>query len=137
MTIESLPIELRMLAWSVVLGLVQLFAAAALMTRQRGMQWNAGARDGVPTPLTGVAGRLERAQRNFLETFPLFAAAALAVVLSGRSDAMTALGAQLYFWARVAYVPIYAAGIPYVRSLVWVVSVAGLLLVLHGLFQAV
>lgn len=134
MTIESLPIELRMLAWSVVLGLVQLFAAAALMTRQRGMQWNAGARDGVPTPLTGVAGRLERAQRNFLETFPLFAAAALAVVLSGRSDAMTALGAQLYFWARVAYVPIYAAGIPYVRSLVWTVSMAGLLLVLRGLF---
>ncbi|HUD41915.1 MAG TPA: MAPEG family protein [Dokdonella sp.] len=133
MTIESLPIELRMLAWSVVLGLVQLFAAAALMTRQRGMQWNAGARDGVPTPLTGVAGRLERAQRNFLETFPFFAAAALAVVLTGRSDAMTALGAQLYFWARVAYVPIYAAGIPYVRSLVWVASVVGLLLVLRGL----
>jgi uncharacterized MAPEG superfamily protein len=134
MTIESLPIELRMLAWSVVLGLVQLFAAAALMTRQRGMQWNAGARDGVPTPLTGVAGRLERAQRNFLETFPFFAAAALAVALTGRSDAMTALGAQLYFWARVAYVPIYAAGIPYVRSFVWAVSLAGLLLVLGGIF---
>lgn len=134
MTIESLPIELRMLAWSVVLGLIQLFVAAALMTRQRGMQWNAGARDGVPTPLTGVAGRLERAQRNFLETFPFFAAATLAVVLTGRSDAMTTLGAQLYFWARVAYVPIYAAGIPYVRSLVWTISVAGLLLVLRGLF---
>lgn len=134
MTIESLPIELRMLAWTVVLGLVQLFAAAALMTRQRGVQWNASARDGVPTPLTGIAGRLERAQRNFLETFPFFAAAVLAVALTGRGDAMTALGAQLYFWARVAYVPIYAAGIPYVRSLVWVASVAGLLLVLSGLF---
>lgn len=134
MTIESLPIELRMLAWAVVLGLIQLFAAAALMTRQRGMQWNASARDGVPTPLTGVAGRLERAQRNFLETFPFFAAAALAVVLTRRGDAMTALGAQLYFWARLAYVPLYAAGIPYVRSLVWVASVAGLLLVLRVLF---
>lgn len=134
MATESLPIEIRMLAWTVVLGLIHLFAAAALMTRQRGMQWNASARDGAPTPLTGVAGRLERAQRNFLETFPFFAAAALAVVLTGRGDAMTALGAQLYFWARVAYVPLYAAGIPYVRSLVWVASVAGLLLVLIGLF---
>lgn len=134
MTIESLPTELRMLAWAVVLGLIQLFAAAALMTRQRGLQWNAGARDGVPTPLTGVAGRLERAQRNFLETFPFFAAATLAVALTGRGDAMTALGAQLYFWARVTYVPLYAADIPYVRSLVWVASVAGLLMVLRGLF---
>lgn len=133
MTVESLPIELRMLAWATVLGLVQLFAAAALMTRQRGVQWNAGARDGVPTPLTGIAGRLDRAQRNFLETFPLFAATALAVALTGRGDAMTALGAQLYFWARVVYVPIYAAGISYVRSLVWVASVAGMLLVLRGL----
>ena len=133
MTIESLPIEIRMLAWAVVLGLIQLFAAAALMTRQRGMQWNASARDGVPTPLTGVAGRLERAQRNFLETFPFFAAAVLAVALTGRGDAMTAFGAQLYLWARVVYVPIYAAGIPYIRSLVWGASVAGLLMVLSGL----
>ncbi len=54
--------------------------------------------------------------------------------LTGRGDAMTALGAQLYFWARVAYVPLYAAGIAYVRSLVWAASVAGLLLVLGGLF---
>ena len=45
----------------------------------------------------------------------------------------TALGAQLYFWARVAYVPLYAAGIPYLRSLVWAVSVAGILMVLRGL----
>ena len=129
-----MPVEIQMLAWSILLGVAQLFIAAALMTRQRGLAWNASARDGDPPPLTGVAGRADRALRNFLETFPLFAAAALAVVATGRGDPATALGAQLWFWARVAYVPLYLGGIPYVRSLVWGVSLLGMLMVLWGLF---
>ncbi|WP_058835303.1 MAPEG family protein [Luteimonas abyssi] len=131
---ELLPVELRMLAWSVVLGFVQLALAAAAMTHVRGLAWNAGARDGQAKPLEGIAGRLERALRNFLETFPFFAAAVLAVLWAERADATSALGAQLYLWARVAYVPLYALGVPYVRSLVWVVSVVGLLMVLGRLF---
>ena len=127
-----MAIEIQMLAWSVLLGLAQLFLAAALMTRQRGLKWNASARDGDPPPLTGVAGRADRALRNFLETFPLFAAAALAVVATGSGDAGTAFGAQLWFWARVAYVPLYLAGIPYLRSLVWAVALFGMLRVLWG-----
>lgn len=129
-----MPVEIQMLAWSILLGVAQLFIAAALMTRQRGLAWNASARDGDPPPLTGVAGRADRALRNFLETFPFFAAAALAVVATGRGDPATALGAQLWFWARVAYVPLYLGGIPYVRSLVWGVSLLGMLMVLWGLF---
>lgn len=129
-----MPAEIQMLAWSILLALVQLFLAAALMTRQRGMKWNASARDGEAPPLTGVAGRADRALRNLLETFPLFAAAVLAVAVTGRSDAGTVFGAQLWFWARVLYVPLYLAGIPYLRSLVWAVALAGLVLVLAGLF---
>lgn len=129
-----MPVEIQMLAWSVLLGVVQLFIAAALMTRQRGLKWNAGARDGSPPPLTGVAGRADRAFRNFLETFPFFAAAALAVVATGTGDSVTALGAHLFFWARLAYVPLYLAGIPYVRSAVWGASLLGMLMVLSGLF---
>lgn len=128
-----MSIEIRMLAWAVVLGIVQLLLASTTMTAQRGTRWNASARDGTPAPLTGVAARLERALHNFLETFAFFAAAALAVVLTQRADAHTALGAQLYFWARVVYVPLYAAGIPYVRSLVWLVSMAGIVMVLWPL----
>lgn len=127
-----MAIEIQILAWSILLGLAQLFLAAALMTRQRGLKWNASARDGEPPPLTGVAGRADRALRNFLETFPLFAAAALAVVATGSGDAGTAFGAQLWFWARVAYVPLYLAGIPYLRSLVWAVALFGMLRVLWG-----
>ncbi len=126
-------IELQMLAWAIVLGLVQIGIAATLGTQQRGLGWNASARDGEPKPLTGVAARLDRASRNFLETFPFFIAAVLAVSLTQRTDAHTALGAQLYFWARVAYVPVYAAGIPYVRTLIWVVSIVGLVMVFKPL----
>lgn len=128
-----MPVEIQMLAWSVLLGVAQLFLAAALMTRQRGLKWNASARDGDPEPLTGVAGRADRAMHNFLETFPFFAAAALAVVATGSGDATTALGAQLWFWARVVYVPLYLAGIPYVRSMVWALALLGMLMVLSGL----
>ena len=129
-----MPVEIQMLAWGILLGVAQLFLAAALMTRQRGLEWNASARDGDPPPLTGVAARADRAFRNFLETFPFFAAAAVAVTATGSGDTGTALGAQLWFWARVLYVPLYLAGIPYVRSLVWGVALGGMLLVVLGLF---
>ena len=117
MEASSYTIELQMLAWAVVLGLVQLVVAASLSTQQRGLMWNAGPRDGEPKPLTGVAARMDRAFKNFLETFPFFAVAVLAVLVTGRSNGDTAMGAQLYFWARVAYVPLYAAGIPFLRTL--------------------
>lgn len=129
-----MTIELQLLVWTVLLGVVQLFLAAAMATQQRGLAWNASARDGTPEPLTGVAARLDRAFRNFLETFAFFAVAVLVVTVTQKANSHTALGAQLYFWARVAYVPLYAAGIPYVRTLVWAVSLAGLLMVLSPLW---
>lgn len=128
-----MAIELQMLAWAGVLGLVQVMLASAAITRERGTRWNASARDGQAPPPGLLAGRLQRAQANFLETFAVFAAAAIAVVVAGRQDSSTALAVQLYFWARLAYVPLYAAGIPYVRSLAWVVSLVGILMLLWAL----
>ncbi len=128
-----MDIEIRMLAWAMMLGLVQLLLAAAGMTLQRGVKWNASARDGEARPLAGVPGRLDRAWRNFLETFPFFAAAALAVIATGRQGQTSALAVQLYFWARVLYVPVYAAGIPYLRSVVWGVSMLGIAMLLWTL----
>ncbi|HEY0333567.1 MAG TPA: MAPEG family protein [Stenotrophomonas sp.] len=134
MNIEALPVELRVLAWSVALGLLQLMLAAGASTAQRGSKWNVSARDGTPPALAGVAARLDRALRNFLESFAFFAVAALAVVAAQRTDGHSALGVQLYFWARVLYVPLYAFGVPVVRSLVWTVSIVGIVLVLWPLF---
>jgi len=129
-----MAIELQMLVWSVVLGLVVIGIAATLGTQQRGLGWNVGPRDGIPTPLTGIAARMDRASRNFLETFPFFAVVVLVVIITQHTNASTALGAQLYFWARVAYVPIYAAGIPYLRTVAWAVSIVGLVKILLALF---
>lgn len=97
--------ELTMLAWSTVLGFVYIFATSTVVTRERGMKWNASARDGDAKPVSALAGRLQRAQANFLETFPFFAAAAIAVVVASRGNDTTALAAQAYFWARVVYLP--------------------------------
>lgn len=129
-----MTLEIQMLAWAVVLGLAHVLLAAQLGTRQRGLKWNVGARDGEPAPLTGVAARVDRALRNYLETFPFFAAAVLAVMITGRANQYSQLGVQLYFWARVAYVPLYASGVRYVRTAAWLVSMLGLVLVLVQLF---
>ena len=129
-----MTIEMRMLLWSMVLGLLQIALAAMGSVAQRGLPWAAGPRDGEARPLNGVPARLNRASSNFLETFAFFAAAVLAGVALQRHDATTALGAQLYFWGRLAFVPVYAAGIPYLRTLVWAVSIAGIVLLLVALF---
>lgn len=129
-----MSIELRMLLWSVILGLVQIALAATTSVGQRGLDWAASSRDREVAPLAGVAARLDRARGNFLETFAFFATAVLAVVALQRMDATTAWGAQLYFWARLVYVPVYAAGIPYLRTLVWAVSIVGIVLLLAAAF---
>ncbi len=80
-----------------------------------------------------MAGRLDRALRNFLETFPLFAAVVLAAHVSETHNALTEWGVRLYLWGRVAYVPLYAAGVPLVRSLVWNVATVGIVLIVVAL----
>jgi uncharacterized MAPEG superfamily protein len=69
-----------------------------------------------------------------METLPLFAAAVLAATAVGRLGALTAWGAHLYFFGRLVYLPLYAAGIPRIRTLVWMVSLVGLLMVIAGIF---
>src|SRR5207244_2600071 len=53
---KSMTIELQMLVWSIVLGLVYMLVAATASAMQRGGRWAAGSRDEAVTPLTGVAG---------------------------------------------------------------------------------
>jgi uncharacterized MAPEG superfamily protein len=124
--------ELNLLSWSVCLGLVYVGVAATLGTQQRGLKWNAGNRDGEPKALTGAAARAARASLNFLETFPFFAAAVLALAIKGVSSGHTLLGAELYFWARLVYLPVYIIGIAYLRTLVWAVSIAGILMLISA-----
>jgi uncharacterized MAPEG superfamily protein len=126
----NLNLELAMLAASCALCLVHIVIASHAASRQRGYRWSASARDSDVAPLTGIAGRLERALRNLLETFPVFVAAILLVHALGREGALSNWGAVLYFSARVVYLPLYAAGVPVIRSLVWNVAFVGIVLLL-------
>src|SRR6266566_10149302 len=129
--------ELWLLIAAVLLGFVQIVLQAQSMNIQRGYRWNAGPRDEVLPPLTGVAGRLHRALRNFLETFPLFAAAVLIAGITNIHNGLTLWGAWLYVLGRIVYLPLYAFGVRYVRSLAWNVAAAGIFLVLAGIVRDV
>jgi uncharacterized MAPEG superfamily protein len=126
--------ELTYLAATLALALIQILLPAFARTREFGLSWNAGARDNTPEAHSPVVGRLERAQANLFETLPLFIGAVLIAQVADQTGAPTAWGAALYFWARVAYIPLYALGVPYIRSLVWLVSLAGLAMCLLALF---
>ena len=126
--------EFILLALTLVLALVQIGAAAMARTAELGVIWNAGPRDAEAPPPGKYAGRLMRAQANLFETLPLFAAAVIMAHIAGKDGTLTAVGAHLYFFARLAYLPLYAFGVPYIRSLVWLIAAGGLVMVLAALF---
>jgi uncharacterized MAPEG superfamily protein len=129
-----MPTEIKILAWAAVLLIVHIFAAVHLKTRQYGAKWNMGARDEAQPPLNPLAGRLQRAQANFLETLPIAIIALLGVVVANRTSASTALGGWIWLGARIVYLPLYATGIPVIRTLAFAVSLVGLAMVLKPLF---
>lgn len=126
-------VEILILAWGAILLLVHVFAATHFKTRQYGSKWNMGARDEGLPPLNPVAGRLARAQANYQETFPIAIIALVGVVIAGRTSPDTALGGWIWLGARALYLPIYWAGIPVLRTLVFIVSIVGLAMVLAPL----
>ena len=130
MNIFSGSTEIQMLLWAVVLGLVQLVIATDMATLDQGLPYNLSPRDLPPPPVKPVTARLQRAWHNYRETFVYFAVAVLAVTALGKANANSALGAEIYLAARVLYVPVYAAGVPVLRTLVWAVSVVGIVMVL-------
>ena len=127
--------EFIVLAGVLILAIVQIGLAATVRTAELGVKWNAGARDGEVPPPGTLAGRLIRAQSNLFETLPIFAAAVIMAHIAGKDGTtLTFVGTHLYFFGRLVYVPLYALGVPYVRSLVWLVAAAGLVMVLAALF---
>ena len=128
--------ELTLLAWTLVLALVQILLPSTLRTQETGAQYNMSARDGAAPPPRPVTARLQRAQANLFETLPLFAAAVLIAHAAGIQGSLTLWGCWLYVLARVVYLPLYAAGIPVLRTLVWLVSLAGLAMILYALLAA-
>jgi uncharacterized MAPEG superfamily protein len=135
MTSESFgSVEMQMLWLSIVLGIVQLLLAVLFSLGARGLPWGAGNRDEPAPPMGKFGARIERAFRNFLETFVFFLGAVLIANALNKHTASTALGAQIFFWSRLAYLPVYAIGIPYLRTALWIASLVGIGMVMRGVW---
>jgi uncharacterized MAPEG superfamily protein len=120
--------ELKYLLFSVLLTFVQVLIAAAAANQVVGLNTLAGNREGL-TELPGFAGRAKRAHLNMLENMVLFSALVLIAVVAQKTNATTAMGAMIFFWARLVYAVIYLIGVPWLRTLAWFVSVIGMVMV--------
>ncbi len=125
--------ELTYLLYAVILLLVHIVVQATLSDLSKGLGWALGPQD-ERREQNVIADRVERALRNYRETFPAFAALALLLAVTEAGTELSATGAAVYFWARLAYVPAFASGIPLVRSVAWTASMAGLVLMILPLF---
>jgi uncharacterized MAPEG superfamily protein len=123
-----MPVELQLLVWSVALAFAQMLVAVSGATLEVGLPELAGNREPAPET-TGWAGRARRAHFNMIESLVLFAALVLTAVVAQKTTSVTALGAEIFFWARLVYAFIYVAGIPWVRTAVWGISVVGLIMI--------
>ena len=128
---------LHVVVWTTVLTFVSIMAAAILRNREwtlEGMRIGLSNRDAMPEA-TPHGARAVRAAENTKENFLLFLAVALVAYAAG-ADERALLGAQVFFWARVVYLPVYWAGITYLRSLVWAIGIAGLAMMLKATLGA-
>ncbi|MCA0247216.1 MAG: MAPEG family protein [Proteobacteria bacterium] len=127
--------DLKYLLFSTILTFVQVLVAAIGANQAVGLNTLAGNREGLGE-IPGWAGRAKRAHLNMIENMVLFAALVLIATAAGKANAMTAMGAMIFFWARVAYAVIYLAGIAWLRTLVWFVSVIGMAMIAWELLKA-
>ncbi|MFZ5782359.1 MAG: MAPEG family protein [Pseudomonadota bacterium] len=126
--------DLTYLLLSTILCFVQMLIAATGANQQVGLPVLAGNREGLPA-MTGWAGRAKRAHANMIESLVLFAALVLIAAVAGKANATTATGAMIFFWSRLAYAVIYVVGVPWLRTLVWFVSVIGMAMIAWVLLQ--
>lgn len=128
--------DLKYLLFSTILTFVQVLVAAIGANQAVGLNTLAGNREGLGE-IPGWAGRARRAHLNMIENMVLFAALVLIAAAAGKANAMTAMGAMIFFWARVAYAVIYVAGIAWLRTLAWFVSVIGVAMIAWELLKAI
>jgi len=130
----GMSLELAVLAAASLWGFLQLVAAAQAANVQYGLKWAASPRDAEMPPLTPLPGRINRNFRNYMETFPFFAAAILTAQAAGVHNEMTHWGSIAYLAGRIAYTGLYISGIPLIRSLFWNIAAFGMLAVLAAPF---
>ncbi len=129
--------EIWVLGWSVVLLIVHILVQALSLdlSGDFSIKYLLSSRDEGHVSKSVVAGRLLRSLRNMLETYPAFVALALALAVTGKTGDLGAVGAMTWLLARVAYAILYVAGVPVLRTIVWFVSIIGLVLMVVRLMS--
>ena len=118
--------ELWIAVYAAIVGMVTALLPPLFAYSRKGyVQWNAGPRD-TPFDMGPYADRLKRAFSNFMETYVFFLVFVVALAFSHKSTAVSLGGAWTYLIGRIAYVPLYAFAVKGIRSLVWAISLAGL-----------
>ncbi|NES17877.1 MAG: hypothetical protein F6K41_02895 [Symploca sp. SIO3E6] len=120
--------ELWILLASAFWGLVHIAADSFAFKAQAGNKYTVGPRD-ENLARQGVAGRLHRAQKNFMETYPIFVTCVLIVYLTESAGKLSYWGTLLYLVGRILFLPLYALGIPWIRTFSWQIATFGLVLV--------
>ncbi|MEP3889694.1 MAG: MAPEG family protein [Hellea sp.] len=131
-----MAVELKYLVWSVALFFVMILAQAisGALSGKASLSDLVGPRDNLPKEgLTPFHGRTKRAQANFIEAMCMFTPLVFVAAVTNSFSELTALGAALFFWGRVVFAPTYWLGVPWVRTLAWFVSIAGILMILWEL----
>ena len=124
MTTETLIVFLTF-----ILALVHYLLPAGFLIPGNGLVALAGSRDSIVVPKSPVYERATRALVNFKETVPWAIGLLILVQVTGDANAATATGGWLYLLGRVAYLPLYLTGVPWLRTFAWVASIVGLCMV--------
>ncbi len=131
-----MSLELQYLVFAIFLVILQMLFQVGAGFLANGFMGLAGSRDD-EVLASGIGGRFERSYYNMLETFPVFASLVLIIQFTESWTSISAIAVQLYFWARVAYIPLYIIGIPFLRTLAWLASMVGILMLAWPLLQQV
>ena len=123
-----MSLELTMLVWSIALTFVQMVIAASAVALQLGLPSKTGAPEDA-AEVTGWAGRARRAHLDMLANMVLFAPLIVIADIAGRDNRMTEIGAEMFFWTRLAYAIVYIAGVPRLRTAVWSASAVAIVLI--------
>jgi uncharacterized MAPEG superfamily protein len=133
-----MTLDIRLLIYSVILNWVMIMVAGSLRNRlwtPSGILYGVSNRDQAAVDPSTMAGRADRAAKNMLENLLLFATLLLAARVAGVAADKLVFPAQLFFYARLAYFPIYVVGIPYIRTVVWLIGVIGMFLIAREAFS--
>ena len=125
--------ELTYLTWSLVIVLGYLVVQVLEQIARNGLVIALTYQTDKEKPIGVLMQRFNASFSNFLVSYPAFISLVVIIALTNSSTELTALGAAIWFWARIAHIPAHVSGLPVIRTLVWATSMAGLVMMLYPL----